>query len=106
MMRPVALALLLVGLAVSAAHADEIAVGQKNKQFSAATATLRSGDKIKFTNDDTVAHNILATGPGGVLTNSGVQDPGESAIVAFDEPGTYEIECGIHPKMRMTVTVK
>jgi cytochrome c peroxidase len=106
MMRLVALTLLPVGLAAPAASADEIAVSQKDKLFSQSTATLKAGDKITFMNDDTVAHNILATGPGGATTNSGVQDPGESTVVVFDKPGTYEIECGIHPKMKMTVTVK
>jgi cytochrome c peroxidase len=105
MIRLVALALLLVGLAAPAAHADEIVVGQKNKQFSLAKAMLKPGDKITFMNDDTVAHNVLATDPGGATSNSGVQDPGENAVVVFDKPGTYEIECGIHPKMKMTVTV-
>jgi len=28
--------------------------------------------------------------------------------VAFqlDKPGTYQVECGIHPKMKMSVVVK
>lgn len=99
-------ALLLLALAAPVAEADEIAVGQKDKQFSMATATLKPGDKIKFVNDDTVAHNVLATDPSDATTNSGVQSPGESTVVAFDKPGTYQIECGIHPKMKMTVTVK
>jgi len=26
--------------------------------------------------------------------------------VTFDEPGTYEITCKIHPSMQMTITVE
>jgi len=105
MLRPV-LAMLVIALAAPAAWADEIVVQQKDKQFSTEAATLKPGDKIKFVNDDTVAHNVLATGPGDETQNSGVQDPGQSTVVPFDKPGAYEIECGIHPKMHMSVTVK
>jgi cytochrome c peroxidase len=86
--------------------ADEFTVGQRNKQFSQDRMTLKSGDKITFVNDDAVAHNIFVTGPGDKTRNSGVQEPGENATLVFDTPGSYEVECGIHPEMRMTVQVK
>jgi cytochrome c peroxidase len=88
------------------AAAQEVAVGQRNKQFTRDQMTLKAGDRIKFVNDDAVAHNIFVTGPGDKTRNSGVQEPGESATLAFDAPGTYGVECGIHPEMRMTVEVK
>jgi plastocyanin len=102
----IALLSLVLTLAALRARAEEAIVHQKDKQFSEASATLRPGDRIKFLNDDVVAHNILATGPGDETQNSGVQEPGEDTVVAFDKPGTYTIECGIHPHMHMTVTVK
>lgn len=105
MLRPALLSLLLT-LAAFPARAEEIVVHQKDKQFSLEKATLKPGDKIKFLNDDTVAHNVLATGPGDESQDSGVQRPGEAAVISFDKPGTYTIECGIHPHMHMTVTVK
>jgi plastocyanin len=105
MLRTSLLSLVLV-LAALPAGAEEAVVHQKDKQFSLETESLKPGDRIRFLNDDTVAHNILATGPGDVTQNSGVQEPGEDTVVSFDRPGTYTIECGIHPKMHMTVTVK
>jgi plastocyanin len=105
-MRRTFLALLLVACVTPVARADEITIGQKDKVFSRDAATLKSGDDIKFVNDDTVAHNILVTGPHDETKNSGLQYPGESATLAFDKPGTYDVECAIHPQMKMTVTVK
>src|SRR5215467_611550 len=99
-------AALLAAVAASPAYADEITVGQKDKTFSMSSATLKRGDTLKFINDDTTEHNVLITGPKDELRNSGVQEPGEAATFQFDKPGTYQVECGIHPKMKMKVVVK
>ena len=99
-------AALVAAVAASPAYADEDTVGQKNKTFSIAAATLKPGDTMKFINDDATPHNVLITGPKDELRNSGVQEPGEAATFQFDKPGTYQVECGIHPKMKMRVVVK
>jgi plastocyanin len=96
----------MAAVAASPAYADEITVGQKNKAFSMGSATLKPGDTINFVNDDTTQHNVLITGPKEEIRNSGVQDPGEAAAFQFDKAGTYQVECGIHPKMKMSVVVK
>ncbi len=105
MSRILAAALLAV-VAASPAYADEITVGQKDKTFSMRAATLKRGDTIKFINDDTTQHNVLITGPKDETRNSGVQDPGEAAAFQLDQAGTYQVECGIHPKMKMSIVVK
>jgi plastocyanin len=84
----------------------EATVGQKNREFTASNVTLKTGEKVKFVNNDTVAHNVIVTSPDGKLRNSGVQEPGQSASMQFDEAGKYDVECAIHPQMRMTVEVK
>jgi cytochrome c peroxidase len=99
-------AALLAAVAASPAYADEITVGQKDKTFSMTAATLKRGDTIKFVNDDVTQHNVLITGPKDETRNSGVQDPGETAAFQLDQTGTYQVECGIHPKMKMSIVVK
>jgi plastocyanin len=89
-----------------AAKRGETVIDQKNRQFSATTVTMKAGEKIKFVNADTVAHNVIVTTPDRKLRNSGVQEPGQSATMQFDEAGQYDIECAIHPQMRMTAVVK
>jgi hypothetical protein len=42
----------------------------------------------------------------GVSLNGGLQQPGAEFKVPFVKPGTYQVSCGIHPKMKLSVTVK
>ena len=87
----------------SADSNGDVTVGQKNREFSTKTARVKTGGTVKFVNDDTVAHNIIVTLPGGKLRNTGVQEPGQSTSMQFSEPGKYDVECAIHPQMKMTV---
>ncbi len=38
--------------------------------------------------------------------NSGDQLPGSQTDIVFSVPGTFNVLCGIHPKMRLVVHVK
>ena len=89
-----------------AASGGDVTVGQKNREFTVKEARVKTGGTVKFVNDDTVAHNIIVTMPGGKLRNTGVQEPGQSASMQFGEPGKYDVECAIHPQMKMTVDVQ
>jgi plastocyanin len=91
---------------VVAAGTSDVMVGQKNREFTVKEAHVKPGGTVKFVNDDTVAHNIIVTMPGGKLQNTGVQEPGQSASMQFTEPGKYDVECAIHPQMKMTVNVQ
>ena len=59
-----------------------------------------------FVNDDTVAHNITVKDPTGGNHTGDLQKPGTQADLGFDKPGTHEVRCAIHPKMKMTVTAQ
>jgi cytochrome c peroxidase len=99
-----ALAGLIVGIATAAIAATSIS--QKDKTFSQESVTVKTGEKIKFVNDDNVTHNLTVKTPGGT-TRPGVQEkPGDEVELAFDEAGTYEVRCLIHPKMKMSVEAK
>lgn len=58
-----------------------------------------------FVNQDKTAHNITVTGE-GLNLNGGLQQPGGEFRVPFAKSGTYQVSCGIHPKMKLNVTVK
>ena len=36
---------------------------------------------------------------------SEAQEPGDRVVLGFPEDGEYQITCGIHPEMRLDVTV-
>ena len=95
-------AVVLTGLVRAAAP---VTVTQKGLQFSVEELSLTKGQVVTFVNDDRTAHNITVTGE-GVNLNGGLQQPGSDFKVPFTKPGTYQVSCGIHPKMKMTVTVK
>ena len=90
--------------ASSPAVAGERTIGQQHQKFSEEAVNLKSGDSIKFVNDDNVAHNVMSAGPGG-SKNAGLQKAGDSTTIVFDKAGEYRIHCGIHPKMKMSVKV-
>lgn len=95
-------AVFVVASAVRAAND----IVQKDKQFSEQAISVKSGDKVRFVNDDNVAHNITVVEPNGQSRPGIVQKPGETSDVAFDKVGAHEVRCLIHPKMKMSVEVK
>lgn len=103
--RAAAFALAALGATgVALAQAQPAAtVGQKDKVFSQEQVALRAGQTVRFTNDDTVAHNVMVRDPGGATRAAVLQRPGEHTDVGFDKPGEYDVRCAIHPRMRMTV---
>ena len=74
-------------------------------QFSPSTLTIAAGDTVTFT--DTTGHTVTEGQDGTPVDDPIVDESGGSDIeVTFDEPGTYNITCKIHPAMNMTITVE
>jgi plastocyanin len=96
---------LAVAVVLTVSAAAPVTVTQKGLQFSVAELSVDKGQVVAFVNDDRTAHNITVTGE-GLNLNGGLQQPGADFKVPFAKPGTYQVSCGIHPKMKMTVTVK
>jgi plastocyanin len=93
-------------LMMSAVQADApITVAQKGLQFSVEELNVKKGQVVVFVNDDRTAHNITVSGE-GVNLNGGLQQPGAEFKVPFSKAGVYTVSCGIHPKMKLNVTVK
>ena len=96
------LALVLpAGLALCA----DIAVDQKDRKFSKTEVTVKPGDTLTFQNSDDVAHNVFSATP-GLEFEIHRQAPGEKSTITFQKEGAVEVRCSIHPRMKMTVTVK
>jgi cytochrome c peroxidase len=94
-----------VGIAAVAWAATVHTIDQKNLKFSAPTLVVAKGDVVDFTNSDDTSHNITISGEGFSL-NSGLQKPGTDFKVPLVKSGTYRVSCGIHPNMKMTLTVQ
>ena len=73
-----------------------------NACFSPASLTINVGDTVEWTNIDTAAHTVTsgspADGPSGVFDSSLIMG-GASFENTFDEAGSYDYFCMVHPWM-------
>ena len=102
----VALAILM-GLLVAVPAATTITIIQRGLALNTASISLAMGDRLSFTNDNDVIHNIHIFGPGSEdVTDLGLQKPGKLLSYKFDKAGAYRVRCNIHPSVKMSVAVK
>ena len=97
----VALVLALAGSATAAT----LKVGQSGGKFSVKKLTIKVGDTVVFTNGSKKTHNVYSRSKGHKF-DLGAQKPGSTGSRTFSSPGKIKVRCAIHPKMRMTITVK
>jgi cytochrome c peroxidase len=88
-----------------ATAAEPVVVTQKGLMFNPNGLSIAKGQSVDFVNNDGTAHNILIVG-GPVNYNGGLQPPGGHVKYSFTKPGTYTVQCGIHPKMKLPIEVK
>jgi len=93
----------IVPFALNAAAADYV-VGQKGKAFTKSHLKIKVGDTINFTNQDPFFHNVFSLSDAKTF-DLGSYPEGQGRKVTFDEPGVVEVECALHPQMKMTVEV-
>ena len=106
---PVLTATIIV-LAAHIAQAEEFTVTQTDKTFKMngekiETLTIKVGDSIKFLNEDPWSHNVFSLSATKNF-DLGSYPKGQFKTVTFDKPGQVEIECSIHPQMRLHLEVK
>jgi plastocyanin len=97
-------AIVIAALVPCAAQAAEHVVSQKNKAFTTKQLKAKVGDKVVFRNDDTFAHNIFSLSEQQSF-DLGTFGQGASKEVVLAKDGKLEIECAIHPEMKLVVEV-
>ena len=102
--RYLAIAVLVVA-SVTVTYAKELVVGQKGKLFTPGAVTVKVGDVLLFQNDDAVTHHIYSTTKGREFSLETLH-AGKSAKRAFAAKGRVDVRCGLHPGMRLVVTVE
>lgn len=91
--------------AVTPLFAADHEIVQLNRTFSETEITVKLGDNIVFKNDDEVTHNVFSSTPNHEF-DLRRQAPGASSTVLFDKEGDVEVQCSIHPKMKLLVHVR
>ena len=87
------------------AYSEEYEIGQLNKEFTTKKMTIKVGDKINFVNQDDFFHNVFSLSDAAMF-DLGSYPKGESRSITFEEKGTVEVECAIHPNMRVVIEVE
>ena len=74
-----------------------------NFAFSQKTITVPLGTTVIWYNSDPTSHTVTTIDP---LFDSGTMSTGETFSYTFEQAGTYEYFCTIHPYMTGTVIVE
>jgi plastocyanin len=79
-------------------------VSEEDITFTPAEVTVSAGDTVTWTNNDSVDHDVTADSfssgdPGGMA-------PGDTFEHTFEEAGTFDYVCTVHPGMEGSVTVE
>ena len=104
MVRIAALVSMAMVLTAAIAYADGATVYQEDKKFSEAEVTIKAGQSVTFANKDPITHNVYSKTP-GMSFDLKTQKSGESSEVKFDHAGESEVQCAIHPQMKMKIKV-
>ncbi len=79
---------------------------QKGQQFNPGELSIHVGDTINVVNDDgDILHHAYIESS-TFNFDSGDQEPGSTVAITFPVAGSFNVLCGIHPKMRMHVVVR
>lgn len=107
----------VLGLALSACSGDEggsdttaAAAGEAEEQvdiadlaFSPDTVAVSAGTTVTWTNSDTLTHTVDTED--GTLDSGNLENGGEFSFT-FDEAGTFDYFCAIHPTMTGSIVVE
>jgi len=73
---------------------------EKNYQFVPSTLTVKVGDIVTFSNQDSVVHHVVVGS-----TDLGEQQTDQDVTWTADTNGTFPVKCTIHPSMTGQIIV-
>jgi amicyanin len=84
------------------------AVTIQNFAFNPQTITISVGETVTWTNQDSAPHSVMDDPglPDVSGLSSAVLSKGGSYSFTFDQAGTWNYYCSIHPSMKGTVVVQ
>jgi len=85
----------------SAPAASGTTITEKGFAFNPADVTVKVGDTVTFTNEDSTPHNVKIDG-----TELGPQNQGDSVTWKASKAGTFPYACVIHPSMTGQIIVQ
>ncbi len=84
-------------------------MAMKNLAFSPSQVTIKVGESVRWTNDDSVLHTATSGNPGdadaGSVFDTGVIAHGQSVKIQFNNAGDFVYFCRHHPTIMFGATV-
>jgi len=84
--------------------AAEVNMAQRNKAFQPSVMAVVAGQKVRFSNNDVVVHNVFSRSRAGKF-DAGKNRPGEDYTETFKKTGLIDVYCDIHEQMVATLVV-
>jgi plastocyanin len=78
----------------------------ESSRFAPEELTVDAGTSVEFVNLDGFDHTVTSDDGSALEFDSGALGQDESFTQAFDEAGSFDYFCQIHPTMRGTITVE
>jgi amicyanin len=85
------------------ASAEDAAVKIDNFSFSPPSLTVKAGTTVTWRNKDDIPHTVASSGR---LFKSQALDTDDSYSFTFNEPGSYQYFCSLHPHMTAKIVVE
>lgn len=82
----------------------EVNLAQRNKVFIPSVAAVVAGQKVRFSNNDVVVHNVFSRSHARKF-DAGKNRPGEDYVETFKKTGIVDVYCDIHEQMVATLVV-
>jgi len=77
-----------------------------NYAYAPVTVTVKVGQTVTWTNQDSMRHDVVMDDEGAEGPNSELLAKSESYSYTFTKAGTYAYHCSPHPYMKATVVVE
>ncbi len=81
-------------------------VSQQGREFRPGRISVKAGAVVRIVNDDGDLTHHAYIASDRFKFDSGDQEPGRNVDIPFTVPGSFNVLCGIHPKMRLAVDVQ
>ena len=87
---------------------ESVEVRLADSSFDPQALTIRASTEVVFVNGDDFGHTVTEGVNGRAADDPFVDaDLAQAPVrVTFEEPGTFQLTCRIHPTMNMTITVE
>lgn len=93
----------VINSSVENSSSNEVSIS--NYSYSPSKLTIKKGQSVKWTNYDSVKHDVMPDNQTSVFAASELLAKNESYTTTFDTVGLFSYHCTPHPYMKGTIEV-